>query len=70
MFNNLEKLTADELVDATRLLKREKRQIEAIQRLHRSCGHQSINEVAVRGEHHVNGRHVGHKNVFDSFQVE
>ena len=32
-FNNLEKLTAGELVDATRLLKCQKRQIEAIRRL-------------------------------------
>ena len=29
-FNNLDRLTADELVDETRLLKRQKRQIEAI----------------------------------------
>ena len=31
-FENLERLTADELVDATRLLKRQKRQIEVIRR--------------------------------------
>jgi hypothetical protein len=41
-FNNLERLTADELVDATRLLKCQKRQIEVIRRLHRSCGYRSI----------------------------
>ena len=32
-------------MDATRLLKRQKRQIEAIRRLHRSCGHRSIKRL-------------------------
>ncbi len=41
-FENLERLTPDELVDATRLLNRQKRQIEVIRRLHRRCGHRSI----------------------------
>ncbi len=44
-FENLERLTADELVGATRLLKRQKRQIEVIRRLHRSCGHRSIKRM-------------------------
>ncbi len=41
-FENLERLTADELLDDTRLLKRQKRRIETIRRLYRSCGNRSI----------------------------
>ena len=42
-FKNLERLTADELVDATRLLKRQKRQIEAIRRRTEAVGIEVLN---------------------------
>jgi hypothetical protein len=44
-FKNLERMTADDLVDDTRLLKRQKRQIEGIRRLYRSCGNRSIKRL-------------------------
>jgi hypothetical protein len=46
-FENLERLTVDEVVDATRLLKGQKRQIEAIRRLHRSGGHPSMKRLII-----------------------
>ena len=37
----MEKINNSDLINATRLLKRQKRQIEAVKRLHESCGHRS-----------------------------
>jgi hypothetical protein len=37
----MEKINNSDLINATRLLKRQKRQIEAVKNLHESCGHRS-----------------------------
>jgi hypothetical protein len=41
----INKLDGDDLIDATRLLKRQKRQLEAIKRLHEACGHRSVKRL-------------------------
>ncbi len=41
-YDNTEKLDGDDLINMTRLLKRQKRQLEAIKQLNEACGHRSV----------------------------
>ena len=41
----MEKINNSDLINATRLLKRQKRQIEAVKRLHESCGQRKRNPL-------------------------
>jgi hypothetical protein len=41
----MEKLDGDVLINATRLLKRQKRQLEDIKRLYETCGHRSVKRL-------------------------
>ena len=38
-------MDGDDLINATRLLKRQKRQLEAVMRLHEACGHRSVKRL-------------------------
>ncbi len=40
-YDDMEKINHSDLINATRLLKRQKRKIEAVKRLHESCGRRS-----------------------------
>jgi hypothetical protein len=42
---NIERLNGDDSINATRLLKRQKRKLQAIMRLHEACGHRSVKRL-------------------------
>ena len=47
IYDDIEKLDGDDLINATRLLKRQKRQLEAIKRLHEACGQEALKDSLI-----------------------